>query len=164
MMNEIVIRGVKKEDLDKIAGIEAECFPAAEAASKHSIEERIATFPKSFFVAEKDGRIIGFINGCATNSLVIYDALYHDTSHHIPDGESLTVFGLDVLPEHQRQGIAAKLMNNYIETARNDGRKRVILTCKDRLVHYYEYFGFVNNGISESTHGGAQWFNMTLAL
>lgn len=164
MMNEIVIRGVKKEDLDKIAGIEAECFPAAEAASKHSIEERIATFPKSFFVAEKDGKIIGFINGCATNSPIIYDALYHDTSHHIPDGESLTVFGLDVLPEHQRQGIAAKLMNHYIETARNDGRKRVILTCKDRLVHYYEYFGFVNNGISESTHGGAQWFNMTLTL
>lgn len=164
MMNEIVIREVNKEDLDKVAGIEAECFPAAEAASKQSIEERIATFPKSFFVAEKNGKIIGFINGCATNSPVIYDALYHDTSHHIPDGESLTVFGLDVLPDYQRQGIAAKLMNYYIETARKDGRKRVILTCKERLVHYYEYFGFENNGVSESTHGGAQWFNMTLAL
>lgn len=164
MMGEIVIRGVKKEDLDRVAAIEAECFPEAEAASKDSIEKRIATFPESFFVAEKNGKIIGFINGCATNSPVIYDALYHDASHHIPDGESLTVFGLDVLPEYQRQGIAAKLMNYYIETARNDGRKRVILTCKDRLVHYYEYFGYVSSGISESTHGGAQWFNMTLTL
>jgi ribosomal protein S18 acetylase RimI-like enzyme len=163
-MGEIVIRRVKKEDLDKIAEIEVECFPAAEAASKQSIEERIATFPESFLVAEKNREIVGFINGCATNSPVIYDALYHDSSHHIPDGESLAVFGLDVLPEHQRQGIAAKLMNYYIEIARNDGRKRVILTCKDRLVHYYEYFGFVNNGISESTYGGAQWFNMTLTI
>ena len=164
MMNEIMIRGIKKEDLNQVAGIETECFPAAEAASKQSIKLRIDTFPESFFVAEKNGKIVGFINGCATNSPVIYDELYHNVSHHIPDGESLTVFGLDVLPEYQRQGIAAKLMNYYIKTARNDGRKRVILTCKDRLVHYYEYFGFVNMGISESTHGGAQWFNMTLTL
>jgi hypothetical protein len=37
-MGEILIRRVKKADLDKIAEIEVECFPAAEAASKQSIE------------------------------------------------------------------------------------------------------------------------------
>ena len=125
---------------------------------------RIATFPDSFFVAETMGRIIGFINGCVTNSPVIYDEMFHDSRHHIPTGENVSIFGLDVLPEYRKQGIAAKLMNHYIQVARNSGRKKVILTCKERLVPYYESFGYVNDGLSSSTHGGAQWFDMTLTL
>lgn len=163
-MIKVTIRGVRLEDLDRITEIESTCFPAAEAASRESFNKRIAAFPEYFLVAKTDGKLIGFINGCVTNSPVIYDELYHNTQHHIPDGKNLTVFGLDVLPEYRRQGIAAQLMNHFIRLAKNTGRKSVILTCKDRLVHYYESFGYVNNGISESTHGGAQWFDMTLVL
>lgn len=163
-MIEVTIREVRLEDLDRVAEIEAVCFPATEAALRESFKERIAAFPESFFVAEADGILIGFINGCATNSSVIYDELFHSTRHHIPAGKNLTVFGLDVIPEYRRQGIAAQLMNHFIQTAKNTGRRNVILTCKDRLVHYYESFGYVNNGISRSTHGGSQWFDMTLVL
>lgn len=125
-MNSIIIRGVTKNDLDQVAEIEAECFPPAEAALKQLIKERINVCGKYFFVAEIKGKIIGFINGGATNSPVIYDGLFHDVKQHIPDGENVAVFGLDVVPEQQRQGIAAKLMNYYIGSARDDGRKRVI--------------------------------------
>ncbi|WP_425060238.1 hypothetical protein SCACP_09100 [Sporomusa carbonis] len=163
-MKEVTIRGVRPEDLDRIAEIEAICFPATEAAPREAFKERIAAFPESFLVAEADGIVIGFINGCVTNSPVIYDELFHSTQHHIPDGKNLTVFGLNVIPEYRRQGIAAQLMNHFIQLAKNTGRNSVILTCKDRLVHYYESFGYVNNGISKSTHGGAQWFDMTLTL
>ena len=102
-MTEITLRAVQAEDLDRIAEIEAACFPAAEAATRESFEMRIATFPDCFFIAETAGRIIGFINGCATNSPVIYDEMFHDSSHHIPAGENLSVFGLDVLPEFRRR-------------------------------------------------------------
>ena len=161
---EVRIRGVRPEDLDCIAEIEAVCFPKAEAASRKAFKERIAAFPECFLVAEAGGILIGFINGCVTNSDLIYDELFHSTRHHIPDGANLTVFGLDVIPEYRRQGIAAQLMNHFIQIAKNTGRKSVILTCKERLVHYYESFGYVNNGISESTHGGSEWFDMTLIL
>lgn len=160
----ISIRGVQLQDLERVAEIEEICFPQAEAASRSSFQQRIQSFPDSFLVAEVDGLLIGFINGCVTNSAVIYDELFSTTEHHIPDGKNLTVFGLDVLPNYRNQGIAAQLMNHFIQLAKNAHRKSVILTCKDRLVHYYESFGYVNNGLSQSTHGGAKWFDMTLVL
>ncbi|BBB89971.1 MAG TPA: N-acetyltransferase [Methylomusa anaerophila] len=162
-MIKVTIRGVRLEDLDRVAEIEAVCFPAAEAAPRKSFKERITTFPEYFLVAETDD-LIGLINGCATNSPVIYDELFHNTSLHIPAGENLAVFGLDVIPAYRKQGIAAQLMHHFIQIAKNTGRKRVILTCKHELVHYYESFGYRNNGISGSTHGGSQWFDMTLVL
>lgn len=161
---EVRIRAVCLEDLDRIAEIEAICFPAAEAATRETFRERILTFPESFLIAEIAGIIIGFINGCVTNSSVIYDELFHSTKGHIVDGKNLSVFGLDVIPEYRKQGVASKLMQQFIQVARSNGKEKVILTCKERLVHYYESFGFENNGISNSSHGGAKWFDMTLAL
>jgi ribosomal protein S18 acetylase RimI-like enzyme len=163
-MIEVTIRGVRSEDLDRVAEIEAICFPVTEAATRKSIKERIAAFPDYFLVAETNGLLLGFINGCVTNSDIIYDELFHSTRHHTPTGSNLTVFGLDVIPEYRKQGVGALLMNQFIQIAKNTGRRSVILTCKDQLVHYYESFGYVNKGISRSNHGGAQWFDMTLVL
>jgi len=159
---EIKIRKAAIEDLSSVAHVEAICFPEAEAASRESLEKRIKTFPESFLVAETDGKIIGFINGCVTNERVIYDKLFSDASLHNPNGDYQAVFGLDVLPEYQRQGIAAQLMNHMIKESKSAGRKGVILTCKDRLIHYYEKFGFKNKGVSKSQHGGAVWYDMIL--
>lgn len=41
----------------------------------------------------------------------------------------------------------------FIEQARKEGRKGLVLTCKKRLIHYYARFGFVDEGVSGSTHG-----------
>ena len=163
-MADIKIRTVRPEDLESVAKIEAVCFPPAEAASRRSLRERIVSFPECFLVAETNGSLIGFINGCITNSPVIYDELFHSTDHHVPNGENQAVFGLDVIPGYRNRGIAAELMQQFIQRSKNSGRKKVILTCKGRLVHYYESFGYINNGLSKSTHGGAEWFDMTLVL
>lgn len=161
---EMLIRTVRLADLERITEIEAMCFPAAEAATRKSFQERIAAFPESFFVAEMDKVIIGFINGCATNSSVICDELYHSVDGHIAEGKNVAVFGLDVISEYRKQGIAAKLMKHFIHAARCNGKESVILTCKAHLISYYEHFGFKNNGISNSTHGGAKWYDMILIL
>ncbi|MBS6642853.1 MAG: GNAT family N-acetyltransferase [Clostridiaceae bacterium] len=156
------IRTVRDTDLDDVTAVEAACFPAAEAADRSSFKQRIRVFPDSFFVAEKDGQIIGFINGCVTDQKVICDEMFEDSSYHNPDGAYQSIFGLDVMPEYRQQGIAAGLMNFLIEDARKKGRKGLILTCKDRLIRYYEKFGYQNMGISGSTHGGAVWYDMIL--
>ncbi|PRR80870.1 GNAT family N-acetyltransferase [Clostridium vincentii] len=161
---EISIRQVSIDDLDSITKVESVCFPIAEAATRESLEQRINTFSRSFFLAETDGKIIGFINGCSINGTVIYDELYKDCRLHIPDGYYQTIFGLDVISDYRNQGIAAQLMNYMIEASKLSGRKGVILTCKDKLIHYYTKFGFVNKGISKSVHGGAEWYDMVLDL
>lgn len=152
------------EDLDDIAKVEANCFPKAEAATMESLEERIKTFSESFFVAQVDGKIIGFVNGCVINGTVIYDELYAKAALHNPNGDYQTIFGLDVISEYRNQGIAAQLMNYMIEVSKAAGRKGVILTCKDRLIHYYSKFGYINKGVSESIHGGAKWYDMVLTI
>ncbi|WP_041711358.1 GNAT family N-acetyltransferase [Clostridium pasteurianum] len=158
----ITIRQASIDDLHLVVKVEEICFPQTEAATRESLEQRINTFSTSFFVAEIDGKIIGFINGCVTNKTTIYDELYKDSSLHILDGNYQTIFGLDVIPEYRNQGIAAKLMYYMIKASKKAERKGVILACKEKLIHYYEKFGYVNKGISKSVHGGAEWYDMIL--
>lgn len=161
-MTEFIIRNVTVDDLDEVTAVEAACFPAAEAAGRESFKTRIETFPECFFAAVCDGRIIGFINGCATDERTIRDEMFEDSSLHKKDGAYQSIFGLDVLEEYRREGIAAKLMEHLIEDAREKERKGLILTCKDRLIHYYAKFGYKNLGVSASVHGGAVWYDMLL--
>ncbi|MFA9424489.1 MAG: GNAT family N-acetyltransferase [Sedimentibacter sp.] len=163
-MCDIAIRNVGQSDLDEISALELSCFPLEEAATKESFKRRINTFPESFFVAETNGKIVGVVNGCVTNSPVIFDEMYHDDKTHIKDGENQVVFGLLVHPDYQRKGIAEKLLNHMITASKKRGKKAVILTCKDKLIHYYAKFGFENMGVSGSTHGGAVWYDMLLKL
>lgn len=151
-----------KDDLKQIIEIEKICFPAAEAASKEEFEKRFYTFPKNFIVAIVDNKVIGFINGATTDKPILPDELYHDASLHKESGDYQTVFGLDVLPDYQHQGIASSLMEHFIELAKERGKKGIILTCKDHLVTFYEKFGYKCLGRSASNHGGAKWNDMLL--
>lgn len=53
-------------------------------------------------------------------------------------------------------------MNAFIAQAKARGQLGVALTCKAHLVHYYERFGYRNEGVSASVHGGAVWYDMVL--
>jgi len=157
------IRKTTMNDLDTIVEIENQCFPEAEAASRTSLENRIRIFTDSFFVATvEEDEIVGFINGCITNDRTICDEMFDDPKLHIPDGDYQSIFGLDVIPEYRQRGIAGQLMKHMIQVSEKNGRKGVILTCKEHLINYYSKFGFENMGISASVHGGAQWYDMIL--
>lgn len=159
---EMVIRPAIADDVIKIAYIEEKCFPPAEAASLKSFLERFMAFPECFFVAELDGKVVGHINGCITDSPKLPDELYHNATLHRPNGAWQTVFGIAVLPEYQHRGIARALMEQFINTAKERKKVGLILTCKDEKTGFYESFGYVNEGVSESSHGGAKWNDMIL--
>lgn len=161
-MEPVTIRYAKLEDLDAVTAAEATCFPPAEAASRERIEARLKVFPKNFWVAEMDGRVIGFINGMACDRRTIIDEMFADANMHDDAGAWQSVMSIGVLPEYQRHGIAARLMQTLIDDARAAGRKGCTLTCKDRLIHYYAKFGYKDEGISASEHGGAVWYDMVL--
>ena len=49
--------------------------------------------------------------------------------------------------------------------ARQQGRKGLVLTCKERLLPYYAKFGFQDEGVTDkSTHGNAAWHQMRLSF
>lgn len=160
---EYLIRAAKLQDLDEICRIEEICFPPEEAADKHSLKARLEVFHRSFYVAEDSERhLIGFINGNITDSRAIQDDMFENVNLHNPNGSYQSIFGLDVAPSSRGMGVAAGLMRHLMAAAKSQGRKGLILTCKEQLISYYEQFGYHSLGISASVHGGAVWYDMIL--
>lgn len=160
---DFIIRPVLTKDLDRVAEIEGLCFPAAEAAARSTLEQRIKLCGDYFLVAEVNGAVIGFINGALTEQAVICDDMY-GLNNLNNNGNNVAVFGLDVVSDYRQQGIAAKLLAQFVAIAKRQHKKQVVLTCKEQLVAYYEKFGFKNQGLSGSVHGGASWFDLSLDL
>ena len=158
------IRHATMKDLEAIAAVEAECFPAAEAATYDSIKARLAAFADHFWLLEDGDTLVGFVNGMATDLADLCDEMYEDASMHDPKGAWQMIFGVDTIPVYRRQGCAEKVLNRVIEDTRKAGRKGLVLTCKEHLVHYYAKFGFISEGVSESTHGGVRWYQMRLTF
>lgn len=158
----LTVRPAAMSDLDAMTDIEAQSFPPEEKATRESFEARMKVFPECFMLLCEDGRPVGLIDGMVTNDATISDPMFENASLHDPKGAWQSIFGFCVLPEMRGRGAAPLLMRAFIEKARAEGRRGLILTCKERLIHYYEQFGFVNMGVSASEHGGAVWYDMTL--
>ena len=164
MDNDITIRQATLEDLDLVTAIEAECFPAAEAATREQFAARLAAYADHFWIFFYQGKPVGFIDGMVTDSDVIDDEMFADVSLHVPSGAWQAIFGLNVLPQYRRRGFAGRLIEQIIAQARSEGRCGVILTCKEALIHYYARFGFKNCGLSASVHGGAVGYDMRITF
>lgn len=158
------IRNATACDLDAIAAVEAECFPAAEAATREVFEDRLAVYPDHFWLLEDNGALVGFVNGMVTDESVIRDAMFENASLHNHKGAWQAIFGVDTIPSYRRRGMAAMLMRHVAAEAKGQGRKGCILTCKEHLLRYYGRLGYENEGISGSVHGGAVWYNMRLTF
>lgn len=160
----LTIRTATMADLDAIAAAEAASFPPAEAASRDSFAARLAAYPDHFWLLEVDGRLASFVNGMTTDEPLLRDEMFDDASLHNEAGAWQMIFGVVTVPEFRRRGYAGMLLERAIADTRAAGRRGLVLTCKDRLLHYYEKFGFVNEGVSASAHGGAVWYDMRLTL
>ena len=103
-------------------------------------------------------------DGMVTDQPDLTDDLYENATLHSETGAWQMIFGVVTRPEYRKHGLAAQLLNRAIADARQQGRKGLVLTCKDKLVHYYAKFGFVNEGVSQSTHGNVAWNQMRLTF
>ena len=158
------IRTAGMNDLATLTAIEAACFPAAEAATEKDFAKRLAVYPDHFWLLEKDGEIVSFVNGMVTDEADLRDEMYADAALHNPSGAWQMIFGVNTLPGYRRQGLAEQVLCRVIADAKAQGRKGCVLTCKEQLVHYYAKLGFENEGVSESTHGGVIWYAMRLTF
>lgn len=159
------IRTATIEDLDAIARVEAECFPVAEAATKEEFEKRLTVYSNHFWLMFDGDKLIAFVDGFVTNEEDLTDEMYENAAMHDEHGTWQMIFGVNTMPSYRKKGYAGALIERAISDARSQGRKGVVLTCKDQLVHYYEKFGFKCEGIStKSVHGNVEWNQMRLTF
>ena len=156
------IRKGTLKDLEAIAAVEAACFPAAEAATAEEFAGRLQQYGDHFWLLWEGERLLAFVDGFCTDWPDLTDEMYADASLHRENGAWQMIFGVNTIPACRRQGYAGQLLQQAIADARSQGRKGLVLTCKEALVHYYAKFGFVNEGVSGSTHGGVVWYQMRL--
>lgn len=158
------IRNAALKDLPAIAAVEAECFPAAEAATAEEFAGRLAHYANHFWLLFEDGELAAFVDGFCTDTPDLTDEMYADAALHDEAGAWQMIFGVNTLPRCRRRGYAEMLLRRAIADARVQGRKGLVLTCKEKLVHYYAKLGFVSEGVSGSTHGNVTWYQMRLTF
>ena len=161
----MTIRTAVPGDLDAIAAVEAACFPAAEAATAEEFSGRLQAYGDHFLLLfDEQGTLISFIDGFCTDEPDLSDEMYACADLHNEGGAWQMIFGVNTLPAYRRKGLAGMLLQRMINDARAQDRKGLVLTCKEEKLHWYASFGFVNEGVSGSEHGGALWYQMRLTF
>ena len=157
-----IIRTASIDDLNAVSAVEAECFPPAEAASKADFERRIRAYGNHFWLMFENGQLVSFVDGMVTNQADLTDDLYEHAELHDESGDWQMIFGVNTIPSCRKKGYAGELLRQAISDAKEQGRKGLVLTCKDKLIPYHSSFGFENEGISMSVHGNVVWYQMRL--
>ncbi len=159
------IRYATVEDIEAIAVVEAECFPLAEAATEKDFIGRVKYYGNHFWLMFDEEKLIAFVDGFVTDEPDLIDEMYENAAMHNENGAWQMIFGVNTLPDYRKQGYAGELIKHAIDDAKRQGRKGLVLTCKEKLVHYYAKFGFEDEGVSEkSTHGNVVWHQMRLTF
>ena len=150
------------DDLEAVAAVEARCFPPEQAATREQFRDRLQTYPEGFWLLWDGEILVGFLDGMVSDSPELTDAMFADASIHEPTGDWQMIFGLNAIPEYRNRGCAGQLIRRCIRDAEIEGRRGVVLTCLEEKIPYYEKFGFRNEGVSQSVHGGAVWYRMRI--
>lgn len=161
----MVIRSAKPSDLESIANVEAQCFPAAEAAAREEFSQRIQYYGNHFWLLFEENRLVSFVDGFVTDKADLEDEMYEKAFLHNENGAWQMIFGVNTLPEYRCRGYAGLLLQRAIQDAKEQGRRGLVLTCKEKLICYYAKFGFQGEGVSaKSVHGNAVWHQMRLTF
>lgn len=121
----IKIRKFSPKDLDKVLEIEKISFPK-DAYSKSLFKEFYKIFPEGFWVAEIEGKIVGYIFGYIHND----------------EGE---IVSISVHPNYRRLGIGRRLMEVLFSIFKNKKVKKCFLQVRVSnisAIEFYKKLGF----------------------
>ena len=145
----------------------------------HAETDYLLSYPdENHFDAEQESRylekkatspneieLIAFVDGFVTDEPDLTDGMYETASMHDETGAWQMIFGVNTLPAYRRHGYAGALIRRAVSDAKRQGRRGLVLTCKQALIPYYARFGFADEGVSEkSTHGNVVWHQMRLSF
>ncbi|CAO3609029.1 unnamed protein product [Mucor hiemalis] len=162
-------------DLDIVNEYEQNSYHPDEAASREQLERRIgyasSSGPELFTVARnaENDKVVAFLCNTLTTADFITD---ESMSVHEPNGKTICLHSVCVSPDYRKQGIATKLLANWIgqlkqinkEQANDKKYTRIALLSRPRLIGLYESVGFKNIGVSKVVHGPEPWIDCVLDL
>ena len=125
---------------------------------------RVTVYPDCFWLLDEGGEVKAFVNGFVTDMPDLTDEMYDDPHLHTPKGGWQMIFSVVTAPAHRHEGCASRVLRQVCADAKAAGRKGIVLTCKERLIGFYAQFGFVDEGVSVSTHGDVVWHQMRLTF
>ena len=160
----MTIRHATIDDLDIITLIETTSFNKTEAAKKEEINDRLELNGDFFWLLDDFGEVLAFVHGLPTNAENLSDDMFHTREKYDINGAWLMLLSVATHPEQRFKGYAQCVMRQVIADSREQGRKGIVLTCKEHLIPFYQKFGFISEGKSASNHGGAVWYQMRLTF
>lgn len=160
----LMIRTANMDDLDALTAVEAECFPPSEAATRSEFAQRLAYYANHFWLMFDGEKLISFVDGFCTDEPDLTDEMFADASMHNENGDWQMIFGVNTIPAYRNHGYAGELIRAAIADAGSRGRKGLVLTCKEAKIRWYAGFGFEDEGLSRSVHGGVPWHQMRLTF
>jgi GNAT superfamily N-acetyltransferase len=132
-MGEVKVRKIRKEDTPQIAKIARAIDRTAPAVDfKRILDPRLRTSSDANFVAEVDGRVVGYMIGTVSSGSFGADKCAW-----------IVLFGVD--PKFMGQGIGKKLAEGIFEFYRKRGIKHVLTTVKwdsTDILSFFKTLGF----------------------
>ena len=137
-MKEIIIRKMRKSDLEIVSELAMLANPFAEKAGyKRHIEEELEGKPELAFVAVKDNKVVGYVMGDVTNGHGVLEDIAIDLAH-------------------QHQGIGTLLLETEFKALKNTQVKIIVAEvhykCASAIPFYYKH-GFRISGIGRDFFG-----------
>ena len=110
-------------------------------------------------------KLVCLIDGLCTDIDELNDDMFHNACLHHENGKVQMILSVCTHPDYRSKGYSSMLMNRVIgDCKKKQNRQCIVLTCKKDLTDFYSKFGFVDEGVSESNHGGEKWNQMRLML
>ena len=97
----MIIRTATMDDLQAVAAVEAECFPAAEAATEEEFAERLKYYGNHFWLMFEEEKLIAFVDGFVTDEPNLTDEMYEKAELHNENGAWQMIFGVYTIPSHR---------------------------------------------------------------
>ncbi|RLG01132.1 MAG: ribosomal-protein-alanine N-acetyltransferase [Thaumarchaeota archaeon] len=131
-----LIRQASEEDLMSVININRVCLP--ENYTYFFFQTILRNYPKTFLVAEVDGKIVGYIMCRVERILSKFERFKFKRAGH--------VISIAVLPEYRNRGIASSLLSKAIDILKNEYRcEEVFLEVRvsnNPAISLYEKLGF----------------------
>ena len=129
------LRCFQPRDLDAVIRINMTCLP--ESYTPFFYLQHYKNFPKAFYVAEVDGRVVGYVMSRVERGLSNHKPLSVVKKGHI--------VSIAVLPEYRRRGIGRALMTHSLEGLREYGAEECYLEVRvsnTAAINLYKSLGF----------------------